>query len=130
MGYEEIMQREKIINEAMESRFDGIEACEIVGELLDVEAENKALQAENKLLKEENRWIPISERLPEYIEGLNQSERIFILDGKRVCVGGYHNEKFEYWGGSWCNLDNKNSQDSITHWKPIILPEQALKGGK
>ncbi len=34
---------EKTINEAMDNRFDGIESCVIIEELLELEAENKWL---------------------------------------------------------------------------------------
>ena len=35
---------EKIINEAMENRFDGIESCVIVEELLELETKNERLK--------------------------------------------------------------------------------------
>ncbi len=73
-------------------------------------------------LYEAYRWRPVSEP-PEYIEGLKQSKRIFIFDYDSVYIGDYHNEKFEYWSGSWCNTDEPASQKAITHWKPIMPPE-------
>jgi len=68
------------------------------------------------------RWIPKTERLPEYIESLKESRPILILDGKRAHVGYYGDGKFVYWSGSYCNTDMPNSQETITHWMPIILP--------
>jgi len=67
-------------------------------------------EAKNEWLKKElekHRWIPVSERLPE--------------DGQYVLIvtdGG---------------VDNVNwyaTYHTTTHWKPIILPEQALKEAK
>ena len=72
-------------------------------------------------------WIPVSERLPEYIKGLKESYGILILDEKLVERGNYHNGNFEYWNGSFCNTDKVDSQKTITHWKPIILPPEDKK---
>jgi len=72
-------------------------------------------------------WIPVSERLPDYLSGLKESRKILILDKGTPVVGTYHNGKFEYWTGSLCNLDIGGSQWTITHWMPIVLLKE---GGK
>ncbi len=69
----------------------------------------KQLQAEIA----EHRWIPVSERLPEKDVC---DDVLFIIEGL-VEAGEFKNGLF---------LDN-NGRDSkeeiVTHWKPIILPE-------
>lgn len=64
-------------------------------------------------------WISVEDGLPED----NHYKDILIFD-KVPRVGCYSKErKFEYWLGSYCNLDSSSSQETITHWKPITLPE-------
>ncbi len=71
----------------------------------------KQLQAE----LEAYRWIPVEERLPQHVE------HYAVTDG------------LEWWRELWCFVDHsgaKGWEDNpgvITHWKPEILPEQALK---
>lgn len=76
----------------------------------------KQLQAENEELKEENRWIPVSEKLPE-------ESGLYL-----VCDFSDYNRNEPIFVVSWFDADKKYlNYDSATHWKPIILPEQALK---
>ena len=71
--------------------------------------------AKYKAELDEHRWIPVSERLPEFI-GEYQTFDMTI---------GYEILYFD--GVLWCEKDttpcHRNSQERITHWKPIILPE-------
>lgn len=74
---------------------------------------------------ERHRWIPVSERLPEPDK-----------NGLSLCVLVFDDGNPVNWGkATYVNYSNKNdgwwaSDANIgepTHWKPIILPEQALK---
>ena len=68
----------------------------------------KAAELTGQLAK--HRWIPVSERLPK------GGEHVLCCDGKHVWVSlmmcktnsWYHNRE----------------NDTVTHWKPIILPEK------
>jgi len=75
-------------------------------------------------------WISVKERVPEYIDGLNESGRILIYDrvegSKSIYVGEYILGEFIWWSGSFCNIDLANSQKSITHWAEINLPESEV----
>ena len=81
---------------------------------------NYRLQAEN----EKHRWIPVRERLPksptQYLVcdmRLDSTELPFVGIATRWSQAkGFYLESGE--------------QIQVTHWKPIILPEQALKGGE
>lgn len=84
-------------------------------------------------LVEANRWIPVSERLPELEavdrEGATQSPWVHITDGEKVIDAYYYDyTKREAkpncaTGKGWyCSGMFK---EDITHWKPIVLPEQA-----
>jgi hypothetical protein len=65
-------------------------------------------------------WIKVKDRLPKD----NGCVKILILDKGSVYVGYYSKSRcFEWWAGASCNLDKDNSQDNITHWKQIKLPE-------
>jgi hypothetical protein len=66
-------------------------------------------------------WVSVEDGLPED----NQYLYVLMIDAGTVNLGCYCTEKgFEWWSGSYCNLDDRKSQKSITHWKPITLPEQ------
>jgi hypothetical protein len=67
-------------------------------------------------------WIPISEKPPEHISILIYDKREDILHNVRA--GSYtRQEGFQYWSGSSCNLDEEDSQETITHWAQINKPE-------
>lgn len=70
--------------------------------------------AENKRLKEENRWIPVGERLPkksgDYLTMIKYPRAI-----RTTPVVDLYSTQDSMWGSSHFH----------THWKPIILPEQA-----
>ena len=77
-----------------------------------------------------NPWIPVSERLPEVPVGPpNASSEIFLLIYKTMpCLGRYNN--FEGWRINGVRFHKRLNQKDITHWKPIVLPEQKeLKDG-
>lgn len=59
---------------------------------------------------EKHRWIPVGERLP----GDKPSVDIYLDNGNRVTTFNFA----EHWENHFAPL-------KITHWKPIILPEQA-----
>lgn len=86
------------------------------------------LQAENERLKEENRWIPVSERLPEIYEDVVcfRSRTVLVWSGKEMLgaeLAWLDRDK------GWCYCQGELGHgDFITHWKPIISPNQALKG--
>ncbi len=101
-----------IYNEAVSYR----EACGVANQKVE------QLQAELDKLS----WIPVSERLPE------DNDTVFV-------VVQYENEIFSLIGRySFINDIRKwevypeTKLPTVTHWMPIILPEQALKekGGK
>ncbi len=71
---------------------------------------NEQLQAE----LDKYRWIPVSERLPKNANAVLLVWRNYFYIG--CCRGG----KFYIAGELYTE---------VTHWKPIILPEQAKKGG-
>ncbi|KKN77661.1 hypothetical protein LCGC14_0357860 [marine sediment metagenome] len=74
----------------------------------------KQLQAENKTLKEEletHRWIPVEETLPK------KNESYLVFNNNVVMVFKWFGKE-EQWGGLY----------SITHWKPITLPNKESSG--
>lgn len=84
----------------------------------DLNCQCNKLQAE----LEKHRWIPVSERLPEmsgqYLVMLNYDHpQNLSIHMKHPAVASYFKDD-ALWG----------TEKHITHWKPIILPEQALKG--
>lgn len=88
------------------------------------------LNAENTQLKaklERHRRIPVTERLPR----LNMKVCIYSPTQLGVRTGKYtKNWKGEFFWDVDFTSDVTSYQDTITHWWPIILPEQALKGGE
>ena len=80
----------------------------------------KVLQAE----LEKHHWIPVSERLPK-LQGETVSGICLITDSESVRLGWYD---YKFSGWAWYPLPNTLAKP--THWKPIILPEQALTNSK
>ena len=76
----------------------------------------KIKELETKL--EQHRWIPVNEEIPSQVSGHWGSEIVFATDGKRAWAC-----KYNFSAGYWTA-----SSGDITHWKPIILPDKALKG--
>lgn len=76
------------------------------------------LEAENERLRKENRWIPVSERLPE--EG--QFCHLYMPEFNSNCPqkGWYLSDK-KVW---LTTIKYRKRTRKVTHWKPIILPEQ------
>lgn len=74
------------------------------------------IDEQNKEIKQ-HRWIPVSKRLPE------NANAVLLYCDKMIVTG--------YFSGEWQIHNTKTPrcyyQHKITHWKPIILPEQALK---
>ena len=113
----------------------GIDKVNNVG--VQLRRENNRLKGDCKCLNEnltivqeellKHRWIPVSERLPEY------NKTVLISDGKNISFGWfvdkcYNNpaENHDYWASEYHT--RSDHPENITHWKPIILPGQALKG--
>lgn len=69
---------------------------------------------------EEPRWVSVKERLPD-TEGAEYpySRRVHVSDGEAVLITRYNYEK-DMWVG----------MTGITHWKPIITPEQEAERSK
>ena len=65
---------------------------------------------------EKHRWIPVSERLPE------ETNRGYLIYMQRICpcIATFDGETF-------FDAFTKYSIKNITHWKLIILPDQALE---
>lgn len=101
----------------------------------------KQIKAKDERIKElevaleQHRWIPISERLPKLREvdkGAMQSSWVHITDGVNVIEAYYYDytkreAKPNYATGKGWYCHGMKKSD-ITHWKPINLPKQALKG--
>jgi len=74
---------------------------------------------------EKHRWIPVSERLPtlkDACEGQDQRCRDGTVDVIGVDING-----FVFGANYFPKMNVWNFGTEPTHWKPIILPEQALK---
>lgn len=81
----------------------------------------KELQAENERLKEQLRWIPVSERLPED-DGIYLTK--YKGDKRQRHDEKMHIRSYPFWGIYKTKWVYKNqTKYSITHWKPIVLPE-------
>lgn len=107
------------------------ELDEVKAELEEAQGRNLILSAKLKIEKEVNRWIPVAEGLPE------EHQEILVLFNGQIYTGtcfcrddaGFVFQAFGYLfdKSGKCLFDHLNYV--ITHWKPIILPDQALKGG-
>ena len=75
------------------------------------------------------RWIPVTERLPEERENIDEGEKHMVSDIVQVSVQDSLGNKFVsddmLFDGSWVNYPWGDFE--ITHWKP--LPEPAKEGG-
>jgi hypothetical protein len=97
----------------------------LLSELERVTAERDATIAELSVLKEADRWIPMSERLPEYMHKEEEtglwSDEVEFFDGKDIYIG-YLSEKYSSWMNKEETIDF--SLDDVTHWRPLPeLPE-------
>lgn len=76
------------------------------------EGHKKELQEELK----KYRWIPVSEGPPK------DSEPVQVVEFMKIKEGYYNGGQYLVWvGNAWCYSNN------VTHYRPIILPEQSLK---
>ena len=66
-------------------------------------------------------WILVSEKLPPKTRG-TISNQCLTSDGKRVCLGWY-DYHFKDW--SLFTIPLQQGCGKVTHWKPIIPPEEA-----
>lgn len=95
---------------------------------------SKACKLIDRLTAElkEHRWITVCERLPELNivgnEGGLMSDWVHITDGKKVIDAYYYDftkreakPNYETGKGWYCH---GMSKEKITHWKPIILPQE------
>ena len=124
------MITEKDVNAAFENEFDGVEKFLLVQEILELRSIKcppisdgdtyicPIVELEAEL--EQHRWIPVAERLPVS----ENSRTVFVLAERetvKFCATGY------YHGGEW-TLFRQCYDYKITHWKPIILPEEKDNG--
>lgn len=77
------------------------------------------LRKEITRLQEATKWIPVTERLPEYVDG-----HVLVTDGKRVkisCRNAFYNTAT---GETRC-AQGYGAGMSITHWMPLpAVPEE------
>ena len=79
---------------------------------------------------EKHRWIPVSEKLPESItEQIHHSQDVLIVRATWGVCKGYYQEKHQQWVVYGSYERPQEYQNEITHWKPIILPDEVLKKG-
>lgn len=94
---------------------------------VNVEEIIRCCKAEPKMREalEKHRWIPVSERPPTLKPQSHHSRWVIVANTKQWTIARY-NHQYKDWnpGNSSYNLD----MNTITHWKPIILPEQAREG--
>lgn len=72
---------------------------------------------------DKHRWIPVSERLPK-----NVREKIDVIAKQTLASGKVTIKRLT--NIEWSFVDTFPESIKITHWKPVILPEQALKAKK
>ena len=122
MTYDDHIDCDRLLNEAEEQILKLKAELKKKDELLfayeSVKAPVNPLLAENKRLRaelEQHRWIPVSERLPKH------SCRLLAYgkDGYGYVIVAAISYDLEF--------EKFKILSEVTHWKPIILPEQALK---
>ena len=85
----------------------------------------KQLQSCIKELEAENRWIPVSERLPTLEDACQGQGERGCRDGT-VDVIGVNEYGCVFGANFYPKMKVWNFGAEPTHWKPIVLPEQAL----
>ena len=101
-----------------------MDTLEILATTHNLRREIKQLQAE----LEKHRWIPVSERLPELLIDIphrHSNDLLLVyetLENTNTVVIGCYDEE-----NGWVIYSSHQRpiyyQNQITHWKPIILPE-------
>jgi len=82
---------------------------------------------------EEPRWVSVNERLPERFnnKGNIQEWSVEVLScfgGDDYAVGFYHYGTKKWYRNEY--IDDKEVEVEVTHWKPIITPEQEAERSK
>lgn len=97
----------------------------LIAKMVVLQAEYDTLKASHAKLVEENRWIPVTEKLPE------KTGEYLVFPYIEHCSVLWYQD-----GWFWYDHQDDAISDSIgycedpipeiTHWKSIILPQQAL----
>ena len=94
--------------------------------MTDTDLMAKEIEAQ-RIKLDQHRWIPVSERLPK------DGEVLVLCEGKIFQVKINVTEDDEDGKLTRCGIRHLGTillglDECITHWKPVILPERALKG--
>ena len=77
-------------------------------------------------------WVSVDERLPEPFPDIPATSAEVLVYNKdffcnsRTIIATYNFAKkaFEWWSGTFCNLDENADEPQPTHWRPIVLPKE------
>ena len=122
MMYEDIVKRLRYENltvlqmiDLMDEAADAIEKLDAKYQMAlnDIVQQSKESEG-NKFRK----WIPVTERLPEYMENVLVTDGVFSGMGWRDWYDCYDTKPREYWIAPSTNVNESN----ITHWMPLPEP--------
>ena len=110
---------EQLLTKAADA-IEDLEKCLAIA-LLEYQRANNKLLITEEYARQKNRWIPVTERLPEYMENVLVTDGVFSGMGWRDWYDCHGTKPKE---DCWIAPSTNVNELDITHWMPLPEPPE------